>query len=101
MIATRTSTDAPWVLADRLTAAAWRLAGAHVVEIRDATPPRELEATFDAACTAASSVLLERGCAERLATDTLAARVRAAHPLVASGVPDVVRHARRVLGVGT
>jgi vacuolar-type H+-ATPase subunit F/Vma7 len=105
MSPSRSVADVPCVLADRLTAAAWRLAGARVVEVPEALPAHELRAAFDAACASGSRVLLAAGVAARLPADALARRVRGSAPLVAvveaAIVADAVLHARRVLGVAS
>lgn len=101
MGAARIAADAPIVLADRLEAAAWRLAGARVVVIPDALPAAEVAAAFDAACESATRVVLCASCADRVPRVALARRVRGSRPVVVVAAPDVVRHARRVLGVGT
>lgn len=101
MGATNPVSAGPLVLADRLTGAAWRLAGARVLVIPEAMPAREVAAAFESACTDATRVVLEHDCVERVPHAALARAVRGTHPLVVADSPDVVRHARRVLGVGT
>jgi vacuolar-type H+-ATPase subunit F/Vma7 len=95
----------PVVLTGRLTASAWRLAGARARVVTAET----CTAAFDEACASSPLVLIDDVVARFLPRAKLAAARRAERPLVlvvptgaaVPKVPDVVDVVRRALGVAT
>ena len=95
----------PIVLADELTAAGYRLAGARTI----VPTAGRLDAEFDAACNDCELLLLSAALAAELAPAKLQWALTAARPLVLvipdalrrRDPPDLTRELERTLGVGT
>ncbi len=96
---------APVVLAGRIAAAGWRLAG---IRVRVVGTKAAAAAAFADACADAPLVLVDADAAPLVPEDALDRARRGTRPVVlvvpspsapAGTVPDVVAYARRVLGV--
>jgi vacuolar-type H+-ATPase subunit F/Vma7 len=94
----------PIVLADELTAAGYRLAGARTIVPAEGM----IDAEFDAACSDCELLLLSAGLAAELAPAKLQSALTLARPLVLvipdalrrRDPPDLAAELERTLGVG-